>query len=727
MDKNDLDDTKVFKLGPDPEEETIEVEIDLEGEEETKFEDTKVELETIVFDENLAEENKEEEQKEAKPKKEKKDNIFKKMLKKWKTFKKRTKILIIIGLVLLLAGIGVGVWFLIQNKEAEIEAESNIVIRDNFIFNNGVLTFLNEDDEPIGTYECENNDPDLCFVAMELDNDNFDVERKLFEDETPVGTRSHIYFDHYVFVFDNKDAEDKEIFLWDIKEEEKLTTYLGVKSYETDENYLVLKNKNDKYGLWKMTEDGLDSVLNDTHDYMGIIVGDRNDYVVLKNNNRWSIVNYANRVLLRPIQHEIKNADDRFVTISDGTNYGLLRMNGQSVIGLEYDFIQPLQNHVIVVKDQGLRVLDFNGNKMFEEPIQLENEYFTAVRFYSKEGAHRETRIAFRHELVRNTLTITVGTHVNEINLLEGALSATLDFYSYFGGKLYFYSDSEKQNLLGSYECDNTNNVVENTRELDKCFIALDRNEDNNDMVTTLNRTSITPIINNRFVFVRDALALAGESSVQIRLVDLSGTGNRRVIDQYVSVNTYSPANQMTPFHVQNNALMVIARNRNNKFIAFNVGATGISPVVRIEYDSLERLGDNNLLGRRDGRWNILNLRGEVISGNFNNQIRGFRGNWVKTMANRVYQISSMDGNTTLTTSNLAYVELYDTVFAGINSSNQLNIYRYDDPGTPLLANNVQLNSTSFFGVSNPAFTVRITGANGQVLVDGAVVATFSI
>lgn len=47
-----------------------------------------------------------------------------------------------------------------DNKEKPVIDE-----KDNYIYNNGTLKFLDKDDKTIGDYECENKDENKCYVA----------------------------------------------------------------------------------------------------------------------------------------------------------------------------------------------------------------------------------------------------------------------------------------------------------------------------------------------------------------------------------------------------------------------------------------------------------------------------------------------------------------------------------------------------------------------------------
>lgn len=84
----------------------------------------------------------------------------------------------------------------------------------------------------------------------------------------------------------------------------------------------------------------------------------------------------------------------------------------------------------------------------------------------------KETKKPFEFTYSNGSLTITYDDKEKTINIYEGAFNSNLDFVNYFDGKLYFYSDEDKENLIGKYTCKNKNDVTSKTTELTSCFVA---------------------------------------------------------------------------------------------------------------------------------------------------------------------------------------------------------------------------------------------------------------
>ena len=144
----------------------------------------------------------------------------KKSLKdKIKDLSKKQKItLIVIGILVLLMIIGIVLFFVLNKDEEEIKPQEVVIVeKDNYRYENGKLIFLDSNEEEIGSYECADKDLEKCYVAkINLENDTFDRVKSVYENGEELEKNSKIYYDNYVFVYD----------------EEKITLY----SIDTKEN-----------------------------------------------------------------------------------------------------------------------------------------------------------------------------------------------------------------------------------------------------------------------------------------------------------------------------------------------------------------------------------------------------------------------------------------------------------------------------------------------------------
>lgn len=110
----------------------------------------------------------------------------------------------IVSFVLVLIAIIALILFLIlkddKKEDKKPDTPEVIVEKDNYIYRDGTLVFLDQNDKEIGSYECENKSEELCFVSPYSNEDNFDGEKNVYEDESLIERPSAIYQNHYVFV-----------------------------------------------------------------------------------------------------------------------------------------------------------------------------------------------------------------------------------------------------------------------------------------------------------------------------------------------------------------------------------------------------------------------------------------------------------------------------------------------------------------------------------------------
>ena len=58
------------------------------------------------------------------------------------------------------------------------------------------------------------------------------------------------------------------------------------------------------------------------------------------------------------------------------------------------------------------------------------------------------------------------------LSLAEANVNKSYSYVNYFDGKLYFYEDETKEELLGFYSCTNTNTVDMKSTKYSSCFIT---------------------------------------------------------------------------------------------------------------------------------------------------------------------------------------------------------------------------------------------------------------
>ena len=341
--------------------------------------------------------------------KEKKDNIFKRFSNWFKGLDKKRKIIFIsVSSLVFLLIVGLVVFLILSNKKEEVK-EDVVFESENYKYDNGTLIFLDNDKE-IGKYECTIKDKDKCFVAY-LDNekDTFDHITNVDKDDKTIDKRSQIYFKKYVFIND-----DNKVILYNIKDkksEEKLTS---VKAYDTEENYVVVSDKDKKYGVILFKDDSYEYQINAYYDYLGI-VDTKNLLLVSKTGEKERIIDINNKQLSKEFNASIKSANKAYISaVSNGKKYNLYSYNYEELLS-GYDYISFHDEYIGLVKDSKLYFVDENLNKMNEEGIKLTSNNYNLVNKYNKSNKLVSSDVSYKVTINKDNLSVDFGEEENMV------------------------------------------------------------------------------------------------------------------------------------------------------------------------------------------------------------------------------------------------------------------------------------------------------------------------
>ncbi len=541
-----------------------------------------------------------------------------KIVKKIKNLSKGKKILFfsILGIVILLIGALLVYTFVLKDKKHDTKKpeEQIILVKDNYKYVNGILNILNDAEEVIGTYECQNKDVLKCYVAYETDDDAFDEAKQVYEDGSLVSLRTKVYFNRYVFIYDNSN-EEANIILYDLENNTKIGDYLGVKSFYNEmlnydeNNYVILKNTESKYGIVNLDADPLEEIIPFSYDYLGVINSkmlDSSSPIVYKSGDNWGLINFVDDKLVTTTK-EIKGYNAKYIkVVNDDNSYVLLNYDNEEVMGDLY--IDVLDDYIVTVDDdKKLFVYDNNLVRLMANKLTLMNNDYIKTSIFDTNNLLIETKISYEVSVLGNILYVNVYNGEekteNKYNILEAKLSNLYDYYSYENGKLYFYSDLDKTDLIGSYLCENKNAITDTSTSFTSCFLAKDASD------TTKNL--VTPIYNERFVFVNDAPILVNSTTVKVKLYDLSA---KKLLGEYINVNTYSSESTNKNGVYLENSLpkYVIAINKSSKYGLLKVESSQVTKAISFLYDDMVVEG-NYLLGKTGSKWALLDYSGNMV------------------------------------------------------------------------------------------------------------------
>ena len=665
------------------------------------------------------EEPSEENSQEPKEDKKKKEKKPKKSLKeKWSSLSKKKKIIIIIsGIIILLLIVGLIIFFVLSKDKKEEtpkpEEPEVIVEKDNYIYRDGTLVFLNQDDEEIGSYECTNKSEDLCYVSTYSNEDNFDGEKNVYEDETLIERTSAIYQGNYVFVFDNEKAEDENIILYNIESGESEGTYHLVKGFR-DSSFVIVQDTDDKYGAFDFSGDEIKKVFDFSYDYLGQMSSDAN--VVAKMSDRYYIYDVNGKNLSNAIRYEVKSYNDQYIVV-DNHGYYVYSYNGDLIYDDPYDYIELLDEYAILIDRGVLYVRDYAGNKYNEVGVELDSSYYNPLNVYNEDKVFVETKRAYEVAINEGVMDITFTREDKErtesIDLQDGKMSANYQYISYFDSILYFYQDEEKTDLLGTYECSNANST-----DLTNCTIATDSFYSDNEVEENKSESvGWIPIYNDRYVFILDTIDL---NNPTIILYDLK---DKKSLAKYKSVDSGAYTGKKEVTFVDTNASYVMAQNKSNEEFGLIRISDNVSGTIAFDYSSIEKIGDYYEVGTSSGTYQLFSNVGAEITKSYGYPIVDYVGTYLKVVDDNKYYVYDFEGNLLRKDDGAYnYVDLQNDYYVVIDSSNKLNIHKYSDP-TFALSETLDVGTTEYAGsytvtVANGGFVVTIKSTNTTYTFD---------
>lgn len=653
--------------------------------------------------------------------KKKKDNnktpLLVKIKDKWGSLNKKQKGLIIalgtLLFLLLLVLIILLIFKLTGNEEEPPKVEAPVeevapVVVDNFYYKEGSLYFLNEAETEIGSYECTTKDDSLCYVALNSNRDDFNVTKLVDVDGSEKEQRLPVYHDNYVFVYDNKNEKDAEIILYSIKDKSEVGRYLQVKAFNSGE--IIVQNTDKKYGLINLdATKGLVQVLKNSYDYLGMIEGENN--LIAKTKDGYFVIDKKGKELSEAFDSstKIKSYNSYFVVALASKEYSVYDYEN-NLVASGYDYIGTYDRYALLVDNNRLYVKDNEKNKYTESGIKLNSSEYVKTYVYDKDiltDTKRSFEVAVKNDEIEITLWKdgSKDATYERLSIAEANVNKKYSYVNYFDGKLYFYKDEEKEELLGFYSCINENTVDLKSTKYSSCFVAYDTLFSDNDMIPDgyLTRNSVTPIINDKYAFVSDG-------NNNIVLIDIVNKENK---SSYMKVESNTIHNDGKIGKYSGN-LDVIVQNKKGSYGVITVGKDSVSVKHSFSYGKLEFLGNYFVGLDNSNNWRVLFENVETMG--FANKIRGYNSTkrFFKVMEGSKYYVYN-ESATKVSDDAYSYVELYSDYYAALDSDRNLYIYGYN--GEKLVNATTKVGNYQLYGTTNPAFKVKKDGDSYSVSI----------
>lgn len=704
---------KVTETREEKYQDTVEQEEQKEREEQA--EEALAEKNIAMAEEILAsEENKEPVIQELSDKKE---GVFTKLKNKWNGLDKKKKILLIVILILIIVLVTVLILSMVLKKEKveekkpgneQTKIEEAPVITDNFYYRDGKLYFTDKDEEVLGNYECENKDSNLCYVAFNTYRDSFDVPKLQDETGKEIVKRLSIYENRYAFIIDNKDENDKTIKLFSMTDGKLVGAYKTVKAY--DNHYVIVEDEAGNYGLLQI-EDGVKEIIKPQYKYLGMIEGQ--EYLIAKNNKGYVVVDKDNKSVSSTIpgNAEIKSYNKDAIVALINKEYNVYDYKASLIAG-GYAFATVKDKYVALVdSEKNLTIRGLDKVKYNEGSISLDTNNYVKTYIYNKDGEVKKVKRSFELNIKSDKIEVAVYDNNDDVvyenvEFMYGLANKKYNYFNYFDGKLYFYKDVEKEELIGSVTCSNKNYIESESDTYNACYPARDTIYEQNDMMSLkdVDRKSSTMLINNHYVFINDG-------TNRVYLYDL--IQNKR-IGTYSSVNTYTPNNDYV-FGIHSGGLEVVAVNTGGKYGVLSFDSTGVVAKYPFEYKGIQKIGKNYQLSEDGEDW-LIKFEDGSESKTFSGKVMGYTSDYkyfkILNSSNK-YVVYNKDLEQ-VGTSDYTYVELYKDYFASVDSDRKIHVVNY--LGKDLVEANVEVGNYAFSRTDNPAFNIK--GESGKLVAN---------
>ena len=257
--------------------------------------------------------------------------------------KKSTLITIIVLLVIVLPPAVYGTY---ASHRGEVEEKN---VNKDFYFN-GYLYFYDESGKEKGRYECVSTD--CGYVETVIDDEEYNINYyKDGQDEKLAYSN-----DDFALIQDNK-----EIFIYSLKLNQKIVTFKAVKDYHTKINgdALIAQNEEGKWGVLLLSN--MTTIIPYNYDFIGLVnnlVDDKLDLstLIAKDANGWYLIDGNNVKKTTNMSEVIVNYTDKYLL----TNKKELYDYTGSLLSLPvpYQDIYLVDNYVVLVNNNVVLVYD---------------------------------------------------------------------------------------------------------------------------------------------------------------------------------------------------------------------------------------------------------------------------------------------------------------------------------------------------------------------------------
>jgi len=292
----------------------------------------------------------------------------------WNNMSRQTKMgIIILSILILLLVLGLIIYFVFfksDNEPKEPIHEPVILEKDNYRYEDGKLVFLDKSDKAIGTYDCVDKDTEKCYVAkLDYKSDKIDRVVSVYETGEEIIKNSSIYLNNFVFVYD-----EGHISLYNMDTKEKDLELKSIKTYNTEKDIVVIENEDSEFGVIEIIEEGFDYLIRPSYDNLSI-VNNKLVYLLAQDKEVYYIIDSDGKKLSKNIKADVMSVNEEFIVAVKNNTYNVYSYEFEELLS-DYDYIGLHDKVISLVKNNRLYLKNNNLDKLNEDGIRLENNYY---------------------------------------------------------------------------------------------------------------------------------------------------------------------------------------------------------------------------------------------------------------------------------------------------------------------------------------------------------------
>ncbi|MEG1010192.1 MAG: hypothetical protein RSF67_10350, partial [Clostridia bacterium] len=471
---------------------------------------------------------------------------------------------------------------------------------------------------------------------------------------------------------------------------EVINTYKLVK--KVNDKDVILKNETDKYGIVSYDSNKETIKVDFLYDYLGVIGSNKN--VVAKTKDKSFIIDESGKEISKKFSGDIKNFSEKskMVSVVENGVYSLHDFSNNLLLSDKViNYVTFNEENVFVVSNSKVYVYNNEMNALTYDGIRFSGSTYNTIIKYDKnlKQVEKKENIIINNDDGNIILTLNEDNEVI-INPFEGVISMKDAAISYFNGVLYIYGDETKKDLIGSYTCNNKNELKSKSDTLSKCNVAMEKSL----IERGLNKDFIgyMPVYNKKFVFIQD--------------------GDKVILWDLVRSEKKATYESVDAGYFKKDATLKFVSTINTPIVAVNTsGSLGVIAITKndvegvipfktddIKNNSIKFLNDNYLIKRSDSTYHLFDKLGKEITNPdtlIKYEIVDYTGGYLKVLnESKNYLLYGVDGK--IVSNEYKYISVHGDNFVAINEKNEINVFKLSDGLKGLIKETVKVTNTKY-------------------------------